>query len=96
MSCKKAKGPRSKSRDKMKRHLRSKTTVNALLRDFKVGSRVQINLNPAIHSGLVKARYQGVSGIVLRKQGAAFVVGVHDLNKAKKMIVGPAHLKELF
>lgn len=96
MACKKAKGPRAKSRSKMKKHLRCKTTINTLLRTFKPGTRVQVNIDPSIHSGMPKPKYQGTSGIVQESQGAAFVVNIHDLNKAKKLIVGPAHLKELF
>ncbi|MBI5884482.1 50S ribosomal protein L21e [archaeon] len=96
MANKKAKGVRSKSRSKLKMHSRCKTTINALLREFGQGARVQININPSIQAGMPMHKYQGITGVVSGRQGDAFVVSLRDQNKEKKLIVPSAHLKQVY
>ncbi|VVB99463.1 50S ribosomal protein L21e [uncultured archaeon] len=91
MACKKARGKRAKTRHS---HTKkgSKVTVNTLLQQIPLGARVDIRINPAVHSGIPFRRYQGMTGTVVGRQGKAYYVAVSKLGKAMKVLAGPAHL----
>jgi len=93
MSNKKAKGKRAKQRDTLKR--KERTTVNKMLAELKEGQTVQIHINSRIHEGIPFRRFQGKTGKVQEKRGRSYIVNLRDGNKAKQLIVHPAHLKEL-
>lgn len=93
MSNKKAKGKRAKQRDTLKR--RERTTVNKMLSDLDKGQTVQININSRIHAGIPFRRFQGKTGKISGRRGRSYVVDLKDGNKAKQVVVHPAHLKEL-
>ena len=93
MTNKKAKGKRAKQRDTMKR--RGRTTVNTMLAELDKGQTVQVNINSRIHAGLPFRRFQGKTGIVEGKRGRSYIVDLKDGNKAKQLVVHPAHLKKL-
>lgn len=93
MSNKKAIGKRAKQRDTLKR--RGRTTVNTMLSDLDKGQTVQININSRIHEGIPFRRFQGKTGKISGKRGRSYVVDLKDGNKAKQLVVHPAHLKEL-
>ena len=97
MASKKAKGKRSKTRQKLRRKRRmGKLTITKLLRVFDKGQRVQINIDPSIHSGLPDARYQGLSGTVEGRQGKqTFRISLKLGKKLKTLLVNSAHLKVL-
>ncbi len=92
MASKKAKGKRSKTRSSFTKR-GPVATVNKLLQEIPTGAKVDIAIDPSIHSGLPDKRYQGKTGTVTGKQGAAFVVAVSKGNKDMVIIVGPAHLR---
>ncbi len=92
MTNKKAKGIRSNSRRKMRKR-GSKTTVNKLLQEINAGERVHIKIDSSNHSGLPPTRYQGLTGSVKGKKGAAYVVDVKKGNLDRELIIGPAHLE---
>jgi len=91
MPSKKAKGKRSKTRSLMTKKT-SKVTVNKILQEIPVGSKVDIKIDSSIHSGLPSKNFHGFTGEVLEKQGRAFVVSVSKGKQVVKLIVGPAHL----
>ncbi|MFH1751509.1 MAG: 50S ribosomal protein L21e [archaeon] len=93
MTNKKAKGPRAKSRRKLKGG--RKVTITKVLADIAVGSKVQIVINPAVHSAMPRSKFQGLTGTILGRRGVAFEVEVSDINAVKELIVHPAHLKLL-
>lgn len=92
MSCKKAKGKRSKSRAKMTAW-GSKTTVNTLLSKFEKGSLVTVDIRPALHSGLPDLIYQGVVGTVSGQRGKLCWIDVNKGNSPKRLLVHPGHLR---
>ena len=93
MPNKKAKGKRAKQRDTLKR--KERTTVNKMLAELDKGQTVQIHINSRIHEGIPFRRFQGKTGKVAERRGRSYVVNLKDGNKAKQLIVHPAHLKEL-
>jgi len=94
LTNKKAKGVRAKTRDLFKRK-GSKLSVSRLLKEFKNGDTVQININSSSHSGLPFRRYQGITGKVVGKQGSAFRVSLKEGNAPRIIITTAAHLKQL-
>ena len=97
MACKKAKGKRAKTRDKLRRTRKYKRlTVNKRLRNFNSGQKVQIYIDPSIHSGMPNHRYQGLVGVVKKKQGRqTFEVEVKKGGLMRSLLVNAAHLKVL-
>jgi len=82
------------SRHQLKKH-REKTTVNKLLREYKVGEKVIIDLNSEIQDAMPHPRYQGHEGVILAQRGKCYEVTIKDGNKDKTIVTGPAHLKKV-
>jgi len=97
MACKKAKGKRAKTRQKLKRKKSmKKLTVNKQLSVFDEGEKVQINIDPSVHSGFPNPRYQGIVGTIDGQQGPRTFKVSFKLGRTKKMcLVNGAHLKVL-
>ncbi len=91
MAGKAAKGKRAKTRHSH-RNKGGKVTVNKLLQQIPVGAKVDIKINSSVHSGMPFRRYQGMTGMVIGKQGSAYFVSVSKLGKQMKVLAGPAHL----
>lgn len=90
----KAKGPRSGSRHKMQ--TRRRATVSDHLKEFAMGDRVAVKLQPNMYNkGYPYITYHGVSGSVVEKRGRSYVVEFHDKDKKKWVILSPVHLKRL-
>jgi large subunit ribosomal protein L21e len=68
-------------------------TINKILADFAIGQIVHMNIDPSVHSGLPHSRYQGLTGIVVAKQGKVFCVRLNNGNQSLDLFVHPAHLK---
>ena len=90
----KSKGFRYKSRDVLTKPKGSRQGPNPeiYLMEFKVGDKVAIKINPAVHKGMPHRRYHGKIGEVLGKRGRAYVVGVRLGNKQKILTILPDHL----
>ncbi|MCR4336169.1 MAG: 50S ribosomal protein L21e [archaeon] len=88
MPNRKAKGKRAKTRDKFKS--KRKITVNKLLQEIPIGSKVDIRIESSVHSGIPDKKFHGFTGAVIGKQGLAYLV---ELKKQHvKLVVGAAHL----
>ncbi len=70
-------------------------TINKILADFAVGQIAQVNIDPAVHSGLPHPRYQGLTGVVVGRQGKVFCVRINNGNQSLDLFVHPAHLKAI-
>ena len=95
MASKKAKGKRARTRRKFKRNVRSKTTVNEILKPIELNDVVQININSSVHDGLPHSRTHGKAGVVIGFQGNCPIVQLKDGNKTKKVITQNVHLRVL-
>lgn len=92
-----SKGLRSKSRHILKKPVRESglRPITSKLREFPDGTRVAIKLDPASQSGMPHLRFQGHTGIVVGKQGDAFLVKVVIGQKEKTLIANSEHLKQV-
>jgi len=61
---------------------------------FKEGDSVAIVRELSCKFGYSK-RLQGRTGKILKKQGSAYYVEIKDLNKEKKYLIRPIHLKRI-
>jgi large subunit ribosomal protein L21e len=92
-----SKGLRSKSRNKLtkKPRERGRPPVTHTLREFPPGTRVAVKINPSVLKGMPHIRFQGLTGVVIGRQGNAFRVQVNDKKKAKELVVRPEHLRSV-
>ncbi len=63
------------------------------LKEFSVGEKVVIDVEPSIRRGMPHRRYQGKVVMVVWKRGSAYLVDVKLGDKVKHLIVLPVHLK---
>lgn len=73
---------------------KGKTGLSMLFKNLEIGDRVAIIANLSYPFNF-PIRIQGRSGVIVGKQGNAFVIKLKDFNRYKKYIVEKAHLKKL-
>lgn len=89
----KSKGPRKKTRSKLRIRIGEKKTITKYLQEFEVGNRVVIKPDPSSAKGRPFKRFFGLAGIVQGKRGKAYIIRIKDGNKEKDIIARPEHLK---
>lgn len=92
------KGYRHRTRKLLKKNVRERGAVpplSLLMRNYEVGERVHIIINPSITDGMPHRRYHGKTGIIVGIRGKAYVVKVAMGNKEKTLFVRPEHLRPL-
>ncbi len=68
--------------------------VNRFLKEFEIGEKVVIDVEPSMREGIPHRRYQGKVGVVVGRRGRAYLVDVRvGRRKVKHLIVPPIHLK---
>lgn len=92
-------GLRHRTRRIMKKSIREKGATPPLSRiliPYKIGDKVHIVVDPAIHGGMPHRRYIGKTGIVTGFRGRAMIVEVEVGLKNKKIFLLPEHVKPAF
>uniref|UniRef100_A0A7C2Z1N4 Large ribosomal subunit protein eL21 n=1 Tax=Ignisphaera aggregans TaxID=334771 RepID=A0A7C2Z1N4_9CREN len=92
-------GLRHRTRKVMKKSVREKGAIPPLskvLLQYKVGDKVHIVVNPAVHGGMPHRRYIGKTGTVVGFRGKALIVEVSVGSKVKKLFLLPEHVKPAF
>ncbi len=91
-----SKGLRRKTRNILGKTPRTKgmSPITHEFRNFEVGEKVNVVIDPAVHYGMPHMRFQGKTGVVSGKQGRAYVVELKDGNKPKTLVARPEHLKK--
>ncbi len=88
----KSRGPRRKTRKKMLS--KGKININDYLRTFEVGDKVHVNLRSNVKGkGYPYIMFHGLTGEIIEKRGASYVVQVRDKNALKSLMLSPVHLK---
>ncbi|MHA1409647.1 MAG: 50S ribosomal protein L21e [Candidatus Odinarchaeia archaeon] len=64
-----------------------------LLREYKIGEKVNIVINPSVHKGQPHKRYHGKTGSIIGRRGQAYLISLKEGNKEKIIISRPEHLK---
>ncbi|MEL9939755.1 MAG: 50S ribosomal protein L21e [Ignisphaera sp.] len=92
-------GLRHRTRKLMKKSVRERGAIPPLSRvliEYRVGDKVYIDVNPAIHRGMPHRRYIGKVGKVVGFRGRALIVEVEVGSKIKKLFLLPEHVKPAF
>ncbi|WP_257300097.1 50S ribosomal protein L21e [Haloarchaeobius sp. FL176] len=88
-------GPMKNTRNKLKNHPRERGTSppQRAIQEYDEGQKVHLKIDPSVQKGRYHPRFDGQTGEVVGKQGAAFKVQITDGGKEKTLIVAAAHLK---
>lgn len=91
----KSKGYRAKTRALLRRKPREKgkTGLSKILREYTLGEKVVVKIDPSIHKGMPHRRYHGRIGVIAEKKGQAYIVNVTQGDATKQIIVRPEHLE---
>ncbi len=94
MVARKGKGFRRKTRDKLSKppRMRGKLGITKILKEFNVGDRVAIKIEPSFHYGMPHPRYHGRVGVVVGKRGRCYEVKLETDKGEKLLIAHPVHL----
>ena len=88
-----SKGIRAKSRKKLTAEKHRKG-ISRFFKEYKIGEKVIIDIDPAYYTGNPHHRFQGRTGEIIGKRGRAYLVKVNDFGKEKIIISNPVHLKK--
>lgn len=92
-------GLRHRTRKLMKKNIREKGAIPSLSRilvPYKVGDKVHIVVDPAVHKGMSYRRYIGKTGTVTGFRGRALIVEITVGSKIKKLFLLPEHVRPAF
>jgi len=91
-----SRGLKRKTRNILSKTPRTKgmTPITHEFREFEVGEKVSVVIDPGVHYGMPHMRFQGKTGVVTGKQGRSFVINVYDGDKLKTVVSRPEHLKK--
>lgn len=91
----KSKGPRQGTRKKLSNKPRERGTSppQRAVQEFKEGQKVHLTLDPSVPDGRFHPRFNGHTGEILDRQGAAYRIRITDGGKEKTVIAKPAHLR---
>ena len=87
-------GPQKATRDKLSNKPRDRGTSppQRAIQEFEEGAEVERKSDPSVQKGRFHPRFDGRTGTVTGKQGAAFKVAIPDGGKTKTLIVRAAHM----
>jgi large subunit ribosomal protein L21e len=90
-----SKGFRRRTRKLLRKSPRNRglQPLGGLLREYKLGDKVLVKINPSVHKGMPHRRYHGRIGRIVEKRGNAYVVTINDGGKDKTIITRPEHIK---
>jgi len=89
-------GYRHRTRKLLRKRVREKGAIpklSVILREYKVGDKVTIKIDPSFHYAMPHRRFHGLTGTVIGKRGRAYLVEVYVGNKRKIVITTPEHLR---
>ena len=91
---KSSKGFRSRSRGTFTKEVRERglPPVTRFLREFALGAKVTVRIEPSDPHGQPHPRYQGRTCTVIARSGRAYRIEFFDGGKRKELIANPIHL----
>jgi large subunit ribosomal protein L21e len=69
--------------------------ITTFLKEFQVGDKANIVIEPSSQKGVPHRRYHGKVGTIVDKRGDAYVVRVKMDRTSKDLIIRPEHLKPI-
>jgi len=74
---------------------RGNPPVTTFVKDFDIGEKANIVIEPSSQKGQPHRRYQGRVGTIIDKRGSSFVVRIDLERSHKDLIIRPEHLKKI-
>jgi large subunit ribosomal protein L21e len=74
---------------------RGNPPITQYLRDFEIGEKANIVIEPSSQKGQPHRRYHGRVGTVIDRRGDAYVVRVQLERSHRDLIIRPEHLKPI-
>jgi large subunit ribosomal protein L21e len=91
----KSRGFRSGTREKLTQKTAYRPAITKFLQEFKNNQKVVILPEPSSQRGMPHPRFKGKMGTIVGKRGKSYIVEFLDVNKLKKVIARPEHLKAM-
>ena len=93
----KSKGYRSKTRKVLKKASRKRGMIplGRLLREYKLGEKATIIIEPSIHKGMPHKRYHGRVCVISGKRGSSYLVKLNIGSEERSLFVRPEHLRPI-
>ncbi len=90
-------GNRRKTRKKFSKspNEKGKLNIRRFMQNFDKGTKVALNIDPAVSGGQYHPRFHGRVAVVRNKKGWCYEVAIMDGRKEKILIVHPSHLKKV-
>lgn len=90
-------GYRNRTRSLLRKSVRKRgrSPVSRLLREYAVGEKVTVKIDPSCVKGMPHRRYQGRTGVVLGKRGRAYVLKMFMGGYEKTIIARPEHISPI-
>lgn len=73
---------------------KGKVGMTGIFKEFNTNDKIVIDLKAGF-SGMPHPRYRGKHGVIVNKQGNAYVIEIKDGDKKKTLISYPVHLKRI-
>ena len=73
---------------------RGKLQLSKYFQELNKGDSVAITKEASVNANFPK-RLQGRTGVVEGKRGRAYLIRIKDLNKEKRLLIPPIHLKKI-
>lgn len=89
----KSKGPRARTRDKLR--ARRRVAITDFVRKFETGQKAALTIDPSSHKGMPFHRFKGLTGTIVGRQGRAYILEVREMGREKKIVTFPEHLKPI-
>ena len=88
-------GPLNGTREKLSNSPRDRGTSppQRAIAEYDEGQKVHLKTDPSVSDGRFHPRFDGLTGTVVGKQGAAFKIDINDNGKDKTVIAKAAHLR---
>lgn len=90
-----SKGLRSRTRQMRKNpRERGLSPITRSLQLFNSGEKASIVIDPSLQKGQPHPRFHGLTGIIVKTQGSAYLLEIKDGDKTKIVIAKPEHLRK--
>lgn len=92
-----SKGTRVNTRNILKKSPKNRgiQPVTAYLKEFDIGEKANIVIDPVSQKGMPHHRYQGRVGMIVDKRGSSYIVRVKLDKSHKDLIIRPEHLRKI-
>jgi len=91
-----SRGSRSKTRNKLKKNVREKSTIpiTRAMQTFEAGETVHVVIDSAYQKGAPHPKWHGVTGKIIEGRGRSYLIKIRDQKSEKTIIANPIHLKK--